>query len=318
MEVNRGTGGHAEQPILSRLKRRLGRFVRRQAARRLSKVRGRWHLLITRFGPRVPQADVLERNLQAFAVRDWRRHFASRLHGRGLEIGALHRPLEKHPGMQVEYVDIHSAAELRAIYPELSDADLVDADIIDDAQTLSRVPSGGYDFVVAPHVVEHMRNPILALESWLRVLKPGGLLYLVVPDKRANFDGPRVRTSLAHLVLDYLRPSKERDYEHYLDYSVHVQKARWAGMIAEADRLEALGYNIHFHVFMPSDVVDLLRWMDLNVRRLEIVEGPSMSPGSDEFHLLVRVPADAELSPARQGATGSRPGEQSTGDRRRG
>lgn len=272
-----------------RVARRLVRMARRWVAGSLSRTRHSRRPLLTALGPRVPQAGVLETNLQAFAVRNWRLHFTARLRGLGLEIGPLHRPLETHGDMRVEYVDLHSAAELRAIYPELAEVALVDPQILDDAQTLTKVPSGRYDFVAAPHVVEHMRNPILAIENWLRVLKPGGLLYLIVPDKRANFDHARPRTTLSHLVLDYLRPSADRDYEHYLDYAMFVQRARWSNMIAEADRLDSTGYSIHYHVFMPSDIVDLLRWMNLNVRPLEIVEGPSMAPGSDEFHVLVRA-----------------------------
>jgi SAM-dependent methyltransferase len=271
-------------------------------ARRLSRARGRWRPLLAGFGPRVPQADVLETGLQSFAVRDWRRHFTSRLQGLGLEIGPLHRPLAKHDGMRVEYVDLHSAAQLREIYPELKEVELVDPDILDDAQTLGTVASGRYDFVAAPHVIEHMRNPIRAVENWLRVLKPGGLLYLIVPDKRATFDHARVRTTLGHLVLDYRRPSADRDYEHYLDYALHVQKAHWWTMLQEADRLAGVDYSIHFHVFQPSDMMRLLDWIDRNVRRLEVVEGPSMSPDSDEFHVLLRaLPADAPAPPPPEG-----------------
>jgi SAM-dependent methyltransferase len=288
--------------LAGKVARRLVRLARRWVARRLSRPRGSWRPLHAGFGPRVPQAGVLETNLQAFSVRDWRRHFVSRLEGFGLEIGPLHRPLETHAGMRVEYVDIHSAAELRAIYPELAEAELVDPQILDDAQALGKVPSGRYDFVAAPHVIEHMRNPILAVDNWLRVVKPGGLLYLIVPDKRANFDHARPRTSIAHLVLDYLRPSEDRDYEHYLEYAVVVQRARWTNMIQEADRLQAIGYSIHYHVFQPSDILDMLQWMKLNVRPIEIVEGPSMSPGSDEFHVLVRA-----LEAGVERAAGARP-----------
>ena len=53
-----------------------------------------------------------------------------------------------------------------------------------------------------------MRNPIGALVNWLRVVRDGGLLYLIVPDKRRTFDQLRVRTTLEHMVLDYQQPSR--------------------------------------------------------------------------------------------------------------
>ena len=264
-------------------------FMKSQTAPRLSKSRDSELEVDRTFRPDIPQAGVIEEDLEAYAVRDWRKHFASRLNGLGLEIGPLHRPLETHPGMKMHYVDHHSVEELRAIYPELRELPLVEPHILSDAETLANVPDGGYDFIVAAHVIEHMKNPILAVENWLRILKANGLLYLIVPDKRATFDQQRVRTTLGHIVLDYLRPSKERDYEHYLDYSIHVQKAEWHTMLPEADRLADTDYSIHFHVFIPTDIVNMLKWFNANVRPIDIVEGPCMAPGSDEFHILVRA-----------------------------
>ncbi len=262
-------------------------LVKSQTEPRLSRARDSQPELDRNFVTDIPQASVLEENLEQFAARDWRRHFASRLQGHGLEIGPLHRPLDTHPGMKVDYVDRHTVEELRRDYPELRDLKLIEPHIIDDAETLKNIRPESYDFVVAAHVIEHMKNPLAAVENWVRVLKPGGLLYLIVPDKRATFDVQRVRTTLGHIILDYLRPSAERDFEHYLDYAIHVQKAEWHTALPEADRLANTDYSIHFHTFIPSDVVNLLTWFGENVKPVELLEGPNMSPGSDEFHLLV-------------------------------
>ena len=282
---------HSQTPanVVHKLVSRAKGFMKSQTSPRLSKSKGSELEVDRTFCPDIPQAGVIEENLEEYAVRDWRKQFASRLNGLGIEIGPLHRPLETHPGMTMHYVDHHSVEELRRVYPELRELPLVEPHILSDAQTLANVPSGTYDFIVAAHVIEHMRNPLLAVESWLRVLKSGGLLYLIVPDKRATFDIQRVRTTLGHLILDYIRPSKERDYEHYLDYAIHVQKAEWHTTIPEADRLNDIDYSIHFHVFMPTDVVNMLTWFNENIQPIEIVDGPSMSPGSDEFHILVRA-----------------------------
>lgn len=262
-------------------------FLKTQTQPRLSKAKNSLHELDTDFVPDIPQASVLEEQLEQFLDKDWRKHFSHQLNGRGLEIGPLHRPLPTHEKMKVDYVDRHTTEELRRDYPELRDLPLVEPNIIDDAESLSTVGNGIYDFVVAAHVIEHMKNPLAAIENWIRVLKSGGMLYLIVPDKRETFDKQRVRTTLGHIVLDYLRPSKERDYEHYLDYSLHVQKAQWNTMIPEADRLADTDYSIHFHVFLPSDVINVLKWFSENISPIKIIEGPNMSPGSDEFHILV-------------------------------
>jgi predicted SAM-dependent methyltransferase len=281
---------HAKDP-LRHFVARAKSLVKSRIRPQLSRARNSSAALDRSFCPDIPQASVLEENLECFEQRDWRKYFSDKLRGRGLEIGPLHRPLQTHPGMNVEYVDRHTVAELRAEYPELRELPLVEPHIISDAETLRGVPDASYDFLISAHVIEHMKSPLSALESWFRVLKPGGLLYLIVPDKRATFDVRRVRTTLGHIVLDYYQPSAERDFEHYLDYAIHVQNAEWHTMLQEARRLAETDYSIHFHVFLPSDVLNLLRWFSKNIRPIEILEGPNMAPGSDEFHFLLRLPS---------------------------
>ena len=245
--------------------------------------------LDTQFVADIPLASVIEKNLQSFEVRDWRTYFSSKLSGRGLEIGPLHRPMVKHAGMQVEYIDRCTVAELREHYPELNELPLVEPDIIGDAENLAPIADQSYDFLISAHVIEHMKNPLGSLEQWCRVVKPGGKIYMIVPDKRAIFDKHRVRTTLGHIILDYRRPSAERDFEHYLDYAIHVHDQRDSAALVEADRLVATDYSIHFHVFIPTDVINLLNWFSENVRPLRILEGPCMTPGSDEFHFMLEV-----------------------------
>lgn len=237
----------------------------------------------------IPQADVVETSLQTLEYRQWREHFMARLQGHGLEIGPLHRPMPLHEGTTVDYIDRFSVADLRAHYPELQELDLVEPTILGDAETMAGVSDARYDFVIASHVIEHMRNPIGALATWCRVTRPGGLVYLVAPDKRAIFDKQRVRTTLEHMVLDFRQPSRDRDYEHFLDYAVQVDGKGDNEGLAHAERLAREDYSIHFHVFMPGDLLRLVGWFAANVRPVTVVEGPSMEPGGDEFHLMIRT-----------------------------
>lgn len=52
-----------------------------------------------------------------------------------------------------------------------------------DAQKLEGVLDCSYDYVYSSHCLEHMRDPLEALGSWWRVLKPGGYLIVIVPDE---------------------------------------------------------------------------------------------------------------------------------------
>lgn len=218
---------------------------------------------------------------------------AQALSGRGLEIGAGSQPMPCHAGMRVEYLDRLTADDQRRHHPELARAPFVDPDVVGDAEHLESIPDASFDFLIAAHVLEHLPNPIRALEEWCRVVKPGGLIYVVLPDKRRTFDRRRQRTPLAHLVMDYYRPSKERDFEHFLDYALNVHLADANTALPEADRLKTIDFSIHYHVFAPGDGVALVKWFAAHVRPLEIVRGPVTGPLCTEFHLLLRVGAAA-------------------------
>jgi len=51
-----------------------------------------------------------------------------------------------------------------------------------DAQTMGGLPDDTYDFVYSSHCLEHLDDVPTALASWSRILKPGGFLYIVVPE----------------------------------------------------------------------------------------------------------------------------------------
>ena len=56
------------------------------------------------------------------------------------------------------------------------------------------------DYVLSSHVIEHCFDPIKALEEWLRVVKKGGYLFIIVPHKERTFDRNRDITPLDELI----------------------------------------------------------------------------------------------------------------------
>jgi SAM-dependent methyltransferase len=52
-----------------------------------------------------------------------------------------------------------------------------------DATFLHGVPDASFETVYASHLLEHLDDPITALRSWWRVLKPGGHLIVCVPHR---------------------------------------------------------------------------------------------------------------------------------------
>lgn len=181
------------------------------------------------------------------------------LRGRGLEIGALHQPLPVSRSARVTYVDRMSVPDLRRQYPDLAKQKLVPVDIVDNGETLATIGDGSQDFVIANHFLEHTENPIGTLRQFFRVLAPGGVLYLALPDKRFTFDRNRPVTSYDHLERDDRDgPAGSRD-DHYLEYA----RANHAGPTDEqtkgiARHLRDTGYSIHFHVWTQAEMFDLL------------------------------------------------------------
>src|SRR5579872_1898827 len=65
---------------------------------------------------------------------------------------------------------------------------------------LSEISDGGYDFILSSHMLEHSANPLKILKSWHRLLRRGGTLILLLPDKNWTFDHKRPVTTLEHLI----------------------------------------------------------------------------------------------------------------------
>ena len=212
------------------------------------------------------------------------------LSGTGLEIGALHRPVDA-PHLKVSYVDRLSKAQALEHYPELiphSDK-IVEPGIIDDAETLATVSVSSQDFLIANHVIEHMRNPIVSLMNWCRVLRPGGRLFLAVPFRDGTFDRERELTPFSHLLQDYEDPSEERDFQHFLDFSLYVS-CRFFNVKPEnesvqfAQELWEKRYSIHYHVWNFETFQDFLSQMQSRFGTLfpmKMID--SVAPTSDEF-----------------------------------
>jgi SAM-dependent methyltransferase len=182
------------------------------------------------------------------------------LKGEGIEVGALHAPLEVPAGVKVHYVDRMPVSELRKQYPELAAVNVVEADIVDNGETLSSIADNSWDFVIANHMIEHCQNPIGTLENFLRVLKPGGLVYMGVPDKRYTFDIDRPLTSLDHLIRDYKEGPEWSKLGHYEEFIRLVDKPPAEHVPARIQHLLDIDYSIHFHVWTSETFPEVLEY----------------------------------------------------------
>lgn len=56
-----------------------------------------------------------------------------------------------------------------------------------------------YDFVINSHALEHFYNPIKAIKEWLRVIKKGGYVFMIIPHKERTFDKDREITTIEEI-----------------------------------------------------------------------------------------------------------------------
>jgi SAM-dependent methyltransferase len=180
------------------------------------------------------------------------------IRGSGIEIGALHRPMRVPANANVNYVDRLPVSELRRQYPELNGCALVEVDVVSDGEKLAEFEAGSQDFVIANHFLEHCENPIGAVESFLRVLKPKGIVYLAVPDKRYTFDAGRAITGLQHLVRDYREgPGGSRE-EHFREWRALVEQEFRNDPQRSMETLMGPSYSIHFHVWTFVEILEFI------------------------------------------------------------
>lgn len=74
-----------------------------------------------------------------------------------------------------------------------------------DAVDLSRIETASYDVLLSSHNLEHIANPLRAMKEWARVVKPGGHIILVLPEKSCCFDHRREYTPFETIYDKYHR-----------------------------------------------------------------------------------------------------------------
>jgi len=213
------------------------------------------------------------------------------LAGYGVEIGAFKTPI---PGISPVYID--RFAEYAG--------EPTSADYYGDACDLPFYDSS-VRYVATSHVLEHVANPLAAISEWFRVIKHGGYIYMVVPDRNKTFDHPRPLTEVEHLLCDYRNRVTQSDATHIddfvygVDWSMYSPMADPSNEACERDELASryhraveadLEINIHFHTFECARVADLIRIGNLEslwAGRIEIVEKIEDFPGSNPNGFLI-------------------------------
>lgn len=214
----------------------------------------------------------------------------------GVEIGAFKTPI---PGITPVYVDrFHEYANEPTLAQYFGDA--ADLPFLDST----------LNYVATSHVVEHVANPLSAFLEWYRVLKNGGVIYMVVPHRQLTFDKKRPLTTVDHMILDFKNQVTQCDGTHVKDFVHNVDWKEFSPTTSEnkisQEREELLHtyesaiasgseINIHFHTFEPDTMVELINRandvlpLDGGSIHVERVEAPFPLSQPNGFIVVARV-----------------------------
>ncbi len=152
-----------------------------------------------------------------------------------------------------------------------------------EATAMENFPAATYDFVLASHVLEHIANPILALSEWIRLLKHGGAMVLLLPHRDRTFDHRRPITTMEHLIADFTVGTTENDLTHLVEILALHDLGRDPDAGDMEDFRERSLRNLenrclHHHVFDTALAVNLVEYMGLQIHAVEEVM---------PFHILI-------------------------------
>ncbi len=234
--------------------------------------------------------------------------------GRGLEIGPSHAPVfPKRAGFNVEIVDHAPTDELRRKYTAMGvDISAIEeVDYVSDGRPLHEVVPHAhvYDYVFSSHAIEHVTDFVGYLRSCERLLKPGGLIVLAVPDKRYTFDALQPVSSTGRVLEAFARAQSRHSPAAVFDFNVNTvtlnNLGTWGkfdtGVIKfangpgvgksefdEAMRPDGMYQDVHGWFFTPSSfrlIIGDLRDLGL----ISVDEEEMREIGALEFHVALRV-----------------------------
>ncbi|HWD52618.1 MAG TPA: methyltransferase domain-containing protein [Acidimicrobiales bacterium] len=274
----------------------------------------------------------------------------------GLEIGPLANPRVGKDDGPVRYLDHASADELKQKYAtnaEMQDRldRIVEVDyVIGEGKKISEAVAqdAPFDYVIASHLIEHIPDPVGWMADVASILRPGGILSLVIPDKRYCFDINRAPSDISDVVDAYLRQLVRPSYKQVYDFTsraingavdthaVWAEQADYTGVVRtdcddpDVAALEACRrldtsdefVDVHCHAFTPDSFLELFEKLArLGLVDFELARFFPTQFDTLEFHASLRLlerPVDRSTLLRRQLASVARArGGEVAGDRAR-
>jgi SAM-dependent methyltransferase len=216
--------------------------------------------------------------------------------GKGLEIGARSNPYP-FVGSVVQYADIGDDLVIRKIAEQIDSTvksqkyTFVDYILTGPKYGFEGISEQIFDFVFSDNVLEHTPNPIYALSEQFRILKPGGIIYCVIPNKKTTFDHKRSATKLEVIVRKFAEDIFDHEIEEAMDVILNTEghpAALWqvADQLKLAEKMVASkDGGAHYFVFDESNTLSLIHYL------LQLFPGyleHFSSPQGKNIHFAIR------------------------------
>ncbi len=115
-----------------------------------------------------------------------------------------------------KYIMTDGSAEMLAIAREKFSQQTASGVMVIEQRDATRLdyPDGSVDRLIATHVLEHLPNPVNVLREWNRVVRPGGVISIVLPCdpgllwRLGRHLGPRRNAQRRGLAYDYLQAAE--------------------------------------------------------------------------------------------------------------
>ena len=200
-----------------------------------------------------------------------------------LEIGPYCTPLFKGPN--VKFLDVFDAPTLRqrAIAGGIDPANCPEE--IPYTNGLGEAAGEDFDVLFSSHAIEHQPDLVRHLQEAGAALRPGGMYWMIVPDKRFCFDHHLPETRLSDVMDAYLERRTRHRARAVVEYIMHQDHndpvAHWQGRhgdvsVGALDRLthamrhfeEADGGYIDVHAWQLTP--DRFREINVALNQLEL------------------------------------------------
>jgi SAM-dependent methyltransferase len=141
---------------------------------------------------------------------------------------------------------------------------------IAEASDLSFIENEKYDFVISSHCLEHCANVLSTIMEWKRVIKPNGILTIVVPNKLFTFDKDRAYTTFEHLQADFEQQITEHDLSHLDEIIKHhnLSMDKDSGSPEQFFLRSSNNFEnrcLHHHVFSKAVLYNCMQFANLNI-----------------------------------------------------